>query len=95
MKKLITIKLLQYLIIGILVLAFSSCTENQRAKSWGGTEIINLEPHQRLVNVTWKGKEGSDLWILTKLDTTKPTTYTFKEKSAYGVMEGTIILNER
>jgi len=86
MKKLI--------IIAIAVISLTSCTENQRARSFGGTEVINLEAGTRLVNVTWKGKDAS-LWILTKKDTTKATTYYFNEKSGFGVLEGQVIINEK
>ena len=80
-------------LFGITMLV--SCTENQNARTFGGTETIDLEEGVRLVNVTWKGKEGSDLWILTKKDTTKATTYYFKEKSNFGVMEGEVIIIEK
>jgi hypothetical protein len=86
MKKLI--------IIAIAAISLTSCTENQRARSFGGTEVINLEAGTRLVNVTWKGKDAS-LWILTKKDTTKATTYYFNEKSGFGVLEGQVIINEK
>jgi len=78
-------------LFGIMMLV--SCTENTRARVWGGTETIELDSGVRLVNVTWK--EGSSLWILTKKDTTKPSTYYFKEKSSFGVMEGQVIIIEK
>ena len=73
------------------------CTENQMAKNFGGTETITLEPGKRLVNITWKGGEGiANLWILTKVDPeTKPTTYSFKEKSGGGLLEGEVIIIEK
>jgi hypothetical protein len=80
-------------IIVIAAISLSSCTGNQRARTFGGTEVINLESGVRLVNVTWKGKDA--LWILTKKDTTKATTYYFSEKSGFGVMEGQVIINEK
>ena len=81
-------------LFGIMLLA--SCTENNRARVWGGTETIQLEEGVRLVNVTWKGEKGAtDLWMLTKKDTTKPSTYYFKEKSSFGVMEGQVIIIEK
>jgi hypothetical protein len=81
-------------LFGIVLLV--SCTGNQRARTFGGTETIQLEEGVRLVNVTWKGREGGgDLWILTKKDTTKATTYSFKEKSNFGVMEGEVIIIEK
>jgi hypothetical protein len=81
-------------IIAIAAISLVSCTENQRARSFGGTEVINLDAGTRVVNVTWKGKDAS-LWILTKKDTTKATTYYFTEKSGFGVMEGQVIINEK
>jgi hypothetical protein len=78
-------------LLGITMLV--SCTENTRARVWGGSQTIQLEKGVRLVNVTWK--EGSDLWILTKKDTTKASTYSFSEKSNLGVMEGQVIIIEK
>lgn len=85
------------LLVATLCLGLTSCTDNTRARIWGGTETVTLEPGVRLVNVTWKGGEGTttSLWMLTKKDTTKPTTYSFKEKSSLGVMEGEVIIKEQ
>jgi hypothetical protein len=69
------------------VVVFTSCTENQRAKQWGGTEEISLNKNEIVLNVTWKETE---MWICTK-DTTTGITY-FREKSNWGMMEGTVIL---
>lgn len=81
-------------IVGVVLMTtLYGCTENTRARVYGGTQTIELEPGKRLVNVTWK--EGSDLWILTKVDTTKPTTYQFQEKSNMGVWEGKVIIKEQ
>ena len=90
-------KILGLWIIGISVMTLIyGCTENNRARVWGGTETIQLEEGVRLVNVTWKGEKGAtDLWMLTKKDTTKPSTYYFKEKSSFGVMEGQVIIIEK
>lgn len=54
--------------------------------------IVTLNPGERMVNMTWK---QDDLWILTKQDNTKPSTYTFQEKSSWSVMEGTITVVEQ
>jgi len=86
MKKLLV---LAVIVAGLFTV---SCTENIRARHWGGTENIQLESGNRVVNVTWK--EGN-VWILTKQDaTTKPTVYTFAEKSNWGVMQGSIVIVE-
>ena len=81
------------LIIGIISLMIYGCNENQNAKSFGGTQTITLEKGSRLVNITWK--EKADLWILTKKDTTAPTTYTFEERSSAGVFNGKVIIQEQ
>ena len=38
----------------------TSCTGNSRARMYGGTQSIELEPGKQLLNATWK---GSDLWV--------------------------------
>jgi hypothetical protein len=72
-------------IIGLVSL--TACTENARARRFGGTEEVSLKPNEVVLNVTWK---DSEMWICTQ-DTVTNTTY-FREKSAWGVMEGTVIL---
>ena len=78
-------KKLFVLALGVVVL--TSCTENARARRFGGTEEVTLKPNEVVLNVTWK---ESEMWICTQ-DTVTNTTY-FREKSAWGVMEGTVIL---
>ena len=69
------------------VIALSSCTENQRARSFGGTEEVSLKPNEVVLNVTWKQDQ---MWICTK-DTLTNTVY-FREKSSWGMLEGAVIL---
>lgn len=77
----------------IASLGLASCTENERAKRFGGTATINLPTGQKLVNVTWK---DTQLWYLTRQ--MKPNdsaeTYEFKEESSFGIIEGTVKLVE-
>lgn len=40
--------------IAITLLALVSCTDNQRARSFGGTETVKLEPNEKFINITWK-----------------------------------------
>ena len=85
-----------YGILGVLFvmsLILSSCTENGRARAWGGEMTVNVKPDQKVVNVTWK---ESDMWILTRPmnENDKPETFTFSEKSTFGVWEGSITLIE-
>lgn len=82
------------LVIILSLLLLSGCTENERAKMYGGTAKIYLEPGEKLVNVTWK---DADLWYLTKPMNSNdvPETYTFVQESNFGIMKGKVIIIER
>lgn len=69
------------------IIFLSSCTENQRARKFGGSEEIELPENHRLINVAWK---QDDLWLLTE-DTTTHTFYC-REKSSWGIWEGEITI---
>jgi hypothetical protein len=77
----------------LLAALLSSCTQQERAKGWSGTATIDLPKGQKLVNVTWK---ETQLWYLTRpmnsLDSVE--TYTFKESSSFGIMEGEVVIKE-
>ena len=81
-------------IIGLLalVLAFS-CTENTRAKEYGGTMSINVPAGNKVTNITWK---NGDLWYSYRpfINDEKPTIQTFAEESTWGVMSGKVIFVE-
>jgi hypothetical protein len=66
-----------------------SCTENSRSRFWGGEEEFVLPPHEEILNVTWK---ETDMWICTR-DTVTGNVY-FREKSNWGVLEGTITFKQ-
>lgn len=70
-----------------------SCTENERAKFYGGTITVNLPSGQKLVNATWK---DSELWYLTRpaKQGEVSETYNFQEKSNFGIQEGCVVFNE-
>lgn len=77
-------------IIGILGVLFTlllvSCTENQRARTFGGSMVIHLPAGEKLVMATWK---ETDLFYLTEpMDSDyTPKTKLFKEDSSFGVLE--------
>lgn len=77
----------------ILALGSVACTQQDMARNFGGTAQIDLPPGEKLVNVTWK---QVDLWILTRPANPgeTPQTYRFKESSSFGVMEGTVVIQE-
>lgn len=83
--------LLLALVSGLLLT--TGCTENVRTKVYGGTMTINLPKGQKFINVTWKEAE---MWYLYRPMTSNEVaeTYTFKEKSSFGVYEGTVIFVE-
>lgn len=91
MKKLLT--LLSVFIFTLMLLTSTGCTENQKAKGWGGTAKYEVPKGKKVVTVTWK---DSDLWILTRkmTPTDKPEVYHFFEESSYGLMNGTYIITE-
>lgn len=81
-------------LLAILCLIFvTSCTENERARSWGGTANVDIPAGQKLFDVTWKENE---LWYATRpmREGETPEVYTFQEKSAFGLMEGKVIFTE-
>lgn len=63
----------------------TSCTDNQRARNFGGSETIEIPKGQVFVNATWK---MDNMWIVTK-DTTNGDFH-FYEKSSWGLVEGDI-----
>ena len=77
-----------------LMLNLTSCTENRRAKIFGGTMTVELPAGEKLDDVTWKADE---LWYLTRerRDGEPIETFTFREESSYGVLEGTVIFIEK
>ncbi len=77
-----------FLFLIITMMFLGSCTDNSRARKWGGTETITLpSKNEVLLNVTWKGDQ---LWVLSK-DTTTGASH-FREHSAWGLIEGEIII---
>ena len=69
------------------------CTDNTRARHFGGTETVVLTSGDKLVNVTWK---ENSLWVLTRKMRAEeqPETYSFSEKSGWGILEGQLIIKE-
>lgn len=90
-------KLVTYILLVILAFALittiAGCTENQRARNFGGNETVNLPAGQKLVQASWK---QDDLWYMTtpmEADYT-PQKKLFQESSSFGVMEGSVTFIE-
>jgi hypothetical protein len=71
----------------------TSCTENARAKAWGGTATVDLAPNTKLIGATWK---EADLWYLTRpmrADEVAETS-SLIEQSNFGLVEGKVVFKE-
>ena len=76
-----------------ITMTIMSCTDNQKARIYGGTQTIHLESGQRLINATWK---QDNLWFITEpMDSDYvPKTKTFHESSNFGVWQGSVVFIE-
>lgn len=86
-------KTLKIIVLLVVIGLGCSCTQNIRAKHWGGKATEVLPSGQKLVTVTWK---DADLWILTRpmKSGESAETYNFKESSTWGVLNGTVTIIE-
>lgn len=86
------IEVLLVFVAGMLVVG---CSANERARAFGGTSKVELANNRKLVNITWK--DEGNLWILTReRRSNEPIdTYEFKENSGFGLVQGTVIIEER
>lgn len=78
----------------MMVFCLTSCDQSM-SRNFGGTTKINLEPGEKLIEVTWKDKDN--LWYLVEpMDSDYvPKTKIFKESTVMGVMEGKVIFIEK
>ena len=69
------------------------CTENQRARQFGGTGHVEVKPGHKVVGATWK---NTDLWVLTRpmRPGEEPETLSLREFSSWGAIEGEMLLRE-
>lgn len=81
------------LFVVTLGLLFFSCTENQRAKAFGGTMYVTIPKGNKVTNITWK---QDDLWYSYRPfeEGEVPTTTKFVEQSSFGIVEGEVIFTE-
>jgi len=77
----------------VAALAFASCTENERAKQFGGTMKVNLPPNTEFVSATWKNDE---VWYIHRPRKQGETidTITMQEDSKFGLVEGKVLFIE-
>ena len=79
------------IVIILVALMLTGC--QTATKDLGGEMTVELNPGQKLEEITWK---DSNLWILTRpfREGEKPETHTFYEDSEWGVWEGTVSIIE-
>lgn len=70
------------------------CTENIRARAFGGTATVNLPAGKKVVTASFK---QNDLWILTRAAQSgeKAETFELIESSNFGLLEGKVIIVEK
>ena len=80
-------------VISIILVALMLTGCQTATKDLGGEMTVELNPGQKLEEITWK---DSNLWILTRpfREGEKPETHTFYEDSEWGVWEGTVTIIE-
>lgn len=85
----------KFIFIGLVLLVFAGCTQNERVSSFGGKSEMTIEPGMKLVNVTWNEKDDT-LWYCMRpfRPGEEPETYTVTEKSAWGIFTGTYTIHE-
>lgn len=87
-------KLLIITVIASLAVAFTGCTQQTMTREFGGTTKIDLDPGLKLEEITWKDEDS--LWLLTRpmRPDEQAEEHCFKESSAFGIIEGTVIIRE-
>lgn len=78
-------------LLSALLLGMAGCQST--TKSFGGNTTLELEPNQKLEEITWK---DDSLWYLTRpmTDDDIAETHTFQESSNFGIIEGTVTVIE-
>lgn len=73
----------------VLGLVISSCTQQQRARQFGGTQVIQVPAGQKVMMATWK---NDDLFYMTEpMDSDYvPKTKILAESASWGVLESTV-----
>lgn len=86
-------KVLLFFVAVFGILSLISCTENQRARQFGGEMTIRLKPGEKLMMATWK---NDDLFYLTEPmeEGYVPKVKNFYEDSSYGIMQTTVTFIE-
>ena len=78
-------------IVSVLILGLNGCQTT--TKNWGGNTTLELEPNEKLEEITWK---DDSLWYLTRPMTENDIAeiHVFKQSANWGVLEGTVTIVE-
>lgn len=81
------------ILLTLLAFSMTACTENQRAREFGGEMTVQVPCDQVVFDVTWKGE---DLWYATQpaRPDWRPERKTFSEAASFGLVEGRVTLVE-
>lgn len=86
-------KKLSILLVMMLAVIATSCTENQRTRRLGGDMTIELPKGQKVTMATWK--ESNLFYMLEPMEEGYiPKTKIFIEDSSWGMLESKIIFIE-
>ena len=82
------------LILLVILAAVTGCTENVRAKHWGGTMTVAIPAGNKYVNASWKS--DSSMWYAYRpmRQGETPETVTMKEEGNFGLVKGQVVFIE-
>ena len=80
-------------IIFVILCSLSLIGCQMLTRNMGGDMTLELEPNQKLEEITWK---DDSLWYLTRpmREDEEAETYVFQQSSNFGVFEGTVTVIE-
>ena len=84
-----------YLLLSLLtILSFSSCTEQERARNFGGKIEIEVPAGYKVTSATWK--EAELFYFMEPMEEGYvPTEKKFIESSCYGFWESEVTFKEK
>lgn len=78
----------------IAIISFTSCTEQIRTRTFGGTMVIDVPQGYKVTSATWK--ETDLFYFMEPMEEGyTPTDKMFIESSSYGMLESKIIFKEK
>jgi hypothetical protein len=78
----------------VCTLSFTSCTEQIRTRTFGGTMVIDVPNGYKVTSATWK--ETDLFYFMEPMEEGyTPTDKMFIESSSYGMLESKIIFKEK